>query len=228
MPVTIIPAILPKDLGEFENKFDKVKTLVDRVQLDVVDGVFAPAVTMEPQDLVGFTFGGVKLDVQLMVDEPIEWLEQCKAIGAERVIGHVERMEDLILFVAEAQVKGFGVGLGLDIETPVEKIAQVIEDLDVVLLMSDKAGQSGAEPFNEKVLPKIEEVRKLSKEITICVDGGLNVENIKKCLAAEWAEEIKEDELHRDFLNMEFAVGRELWNAVDVAAELEKLKHLRG
>src|SRR5687767_13645103 len=120
--VNIIPAILAKDLSEWEDKFDKVKGLVDRVQLDVVDGVFAPNKTIYPEDLVGQELGGVKIDVQLMVDEPIEWLEQCHSIGADRVFGHVERMEDEVLFVAEAQVKGFGVGLALDLDTPVSKI----------------------------------------------------------------------------------------------------------
>ena len=228
MPVTIIPAILPKDIAEFETKFDKVKGLVERVQLDVVDGVFAKAKTIEPQDLVGFTWGGVRLDVQLMVNEPIEWLEQCKRMGANRVIGHVERMEDQVLFIAEAQLGGFEVGLGLDIATPVETMTKVIGNLDLVLLMADKAGQTGQEPFNEAVLPKIEEVRRLCDDIVICVDGGLDVEEIKKCLVAEWAEEIREDDLHRDFLNMEFAVGRALWGADDISLKLENLKHLKS
>lgn len=224
--VTIIPAILPKNISEFEDKLDKVKSLVERVQLDIVDGVFAPLKTIEPQDLVGVSLGGVQLDIQLMVDEPIEWLAQCKTIGANRVVGHVEKMEDMVLFVAEAQLQNFEVGLGLDIDTPTSTIAKVVDDLDLVLLMSDKAGQSGMEPFNEKVLAKIGEIRKMRNEVVICVDGGLDLPQIKQCLVAEWAEEIREDNLHRDFLNMEFAVGRALWSSSDIAQKLEQLKQL--
>ncbi len=226
--VNVIPAILAKDLKEWEEKFDQVKELVERVQLDVVDGVFAANKTIFPQDLVGFSFGGVKLDVQLMVDEPIEWLEQCRAIGAERVFGHIEKMEDQILFIAEAQVKGFGVGLALDLETPVSRIAPgVIEDLNAVLLMSAKVGETGG-VFSEAVLPKIEEVRKLRKDILICIDGGLDVSEMKACVAAEWAEEIREDELHENLLDIEFAVGMHLLNAENLEEKLRKLRYLEA
>lgn len=224
--VKIIPAILPKSVEEWQEKFDKVKSLVERVQLDIVDGVFAKTKTIFPADLVGESFGGVKIDVQLMVDEPVEWLEQCVAIGADRVFGHVERMEDEILFVAEAQVKGFGVGLALDLDTPVAKVATVVDDLDAVLLMSVKAGESGRE-FVERVLPKIEELRGLRDDLIICVDGGLDVAEIKRCISAEWAEEIKEGELRRNLLDIEFAVGSSLWEADDLQEKLSNLQQLK-
>lgn len=224
--VKIIPAILAKDLKEWEEKFDMVKGLAERVQLDVVDGVFDENKTIFPQDLVGLEMGGVKIDVQLMVDEPIEWLEQCSAISADRVFGHVEKMEDEVLFVAEAQVKEFGVGLALDLDTPVSRIASVIDDLDAVLLMSVKAGETGQE-FVDKVLPKIEEVRKLRKDIVICVDGGLDVGEIKQCITAEWAEEIREGEFHKNLLDIEFAVGGHLFGAPNTEEKLNDLQHLR-
>lgn len=226
MSVVIVPTILTDNLTEFENKLAKVSSLVERVQIDVVDGVFADNKTLEPQDLVGVTMGGVKLDIHLMVDEPIEWLEQCKTIGADRVIGHIERMEDLILFVAEAQIKGFGVGLGVDIETDVEKLKSVIEDIDMVLLMSVKAGRGGQQ-FDERVLPKIEAIRAMRRDVIIMIDGGLGIKEIKKCLVAEWAQEIKEDRLNKDFLFMEFAVGSRLLKAEDVEKKLTQLKTLR-
>jgi len=69
-------------------------------------------------------------------------------------------------------------------------------------------------------------VRELSKTVLIIIDGGLNVENMKKCLAAEWAEEIAEDELDKSFLGMEFVVGFDLQNAENVEAELRKLENL--
>lgn len=221
----IIPAILATDLEEWNEKVDRVKGLVERVQLDVVDGVFAAKKTIFPEDLVGQQLGGVKVDVQLMVDEPIEWLEQCKAMGAERVIGQIERMEDQVLFIAEAQVKGFAVGLGLDIETPVEKIAAVIDDLDLVLLMSVKAGEGG-QVFDDRVLAKIEAVRKMRDDVIICLDGGLDVEEIKRCIGAEWAEEIREEQLHKNLLDVEFVVGSHLFEAADIEEKLTELRQL--
>jgi ribulose-phosphate 3-epimerase len=223
--VKVIPAILANNLNEWEEKFNKVKGLTEMVQLDVVDGVFTKNKTIFPQDLVGQAFGGTKLDVQLMVNEPIEWLEQCVSIGTDRVFGHVEMMEDQVLFVAEAQVKGFGVGLALDLDTPVSKISSVIDDLDAVLLMSVKAGETGQE-FVERVLPKIEEVRALRNDLIICIDGGLDIREMKACVSAEWAEEIKEGDLHKNLLDIEFAVGTHLLNAANIEEKLKKMEYL--
>ena len=225
--VKIIPAILASDLASFEEKFNKVTDLVDRVQIDVIDGVFAEQKTIELTELVGREWGGVKLDIHLMVDEPIEWLEQCKAIGADRVFGQIERMEDVVLFVAEAQLKGFGVGLAADLGTELDKIETVIADLDGVLLMSVKAGASGQE-FVGAVLPKIEEVRARRKGMPIIIDGGLDVEEIKQCIGADWAEEIKEDELREDFGDMEFVVGSTLWESGSIKEKLEQLENLKN
>lgn len=232
--VKIIPAILATSVEEFEEKYKRVKELVDRIQVDVIDEAFGGVKTIEPMEIVGpghwldkDSVKDIKLDVHLMVEEPVEWLEQCRALGADRVFGQVEKMEDSVLFVAEGQIKGFEVGLALDLDTPVEMIKPVIEDLDSVMLMSVKAGKSGQE-FVDLVLPKIEEVRKLRSHIKICIDGGLDVEEIKQCLVAEWAEEIREGQLHRDFTDMEFAVGSALWEADDIKKKLEELESLHG
>jgi len=64
--------------------------------------------------------------------------------------------------------------------------------------------------------------------VNIVVDGGLNVENIKKCLIAEWSQEIAEDEFNKSFLGMEFAVGSDLLNAENVEEELKRLESLVG
>ena len=105
------------------------------------------------------------------------------------------------------------------------KLEPYIWDVDGVLLLAVRGGDSGRE-FDPRVLPKIAEVRKMRRDVNICVDGGLNVENIKKCIVAEWAEEIREDDLNKDFLGIEFAVGSQLFEAEDVPNKLEMLRHL--
>lgn len=226
MPVSIIPAILPKTWEEFETKFSKVKDLVSRVQLDVVDGFFAPEKTIGPEELVNAE-KALRFDVHLMVDDPIKWLVRCDRGGADRVFGQIERMPDMKMFVAEGQLSNMYVGLALDLDTPAEKIADVIDEIDGVLLMSVKAGQSGQE-FMNRMLPKIEEVRALREDILICIDGGLDTPQIKQCIVADWAQEIKEEELHEDTLDLEFAVGDHLWNAENLEVKLEQLRYLRN
>lgn len=222
--IKIIPAILARNMGEFEEKFNLVLGKVERVQVDIVDGVFAEARTVGPEEL-GDLDTVVEFDMHLMVEEPVRWIDRCVTGGASRIFGQVEKMSDFVNFVAEAQVAGLGVGLALDIETPVEIISEVIYDLDGVLLMAVKAGASGQE-FDDRVLAKIEKIREMRDDVTIVIDGGLNEERIKDCVAAEWAEEIREGELHRNFMDMEFAVGTHLFDEDDIEGELGRLQHL--
>lgn len=223
--LTIVPAILPKSLAELEEELAKVWSFTSKVQLDVVDGVWAPEKTVGPEDLAKVDTA-VVFDAHLMVDQPEKWLDRCVEGGIERVFGQVEKMQDKAAFIADAAQKGMGVGLAYDVETPLSGLEDVINDLDAVLLLAVKGGAQGRE-FDERVLDRIKEVRKMNKRTVIVVDGGLNEENIRKCLAAEWAEEIAENELGREVLTMEFVVGSHLLTAGNVEQELENLKLAR-
>lgn len=224
--VTIIPAIMPKTLAEFEEKFYRIAGKVGRFQVDIIDGVYANNKTIYPEELEQVDTI-MKMDIHLMVNEPVEWIERCVRAGADRVFGQVERMREWDRFVAEGQVNGLQTGLAFDIETGVERLEEYIMDVDGVLLMAVKAGLSGQQ-FDARVKDKIEAVRKMRHDLPICIDGGLGVEEIKSCIAAEWAEEIKEHELNRNFLDMEFAVTSRIFEVEDSDRALEQLQHLRG
>lgn len=222
--ITIIPAILEKSLKEFEEKLSLVWGHVSRVQVDVVDGEFVEGKTIGPEEL-GQIDTVVAFDAHLMVKKPEDWIKQCVAGGIDRVFGQVEMMEDKVAFIGGAQAEGLAVGLAYDIDTPLDGLEEYINDVDAVLLMSVKAGAQGRE-FDERVLEKIKQVRKMSKRVHIVVDGGENEENIKKCIAAEWAEEIEEDELNKSVALLEFVVGSHLFEAKDVKQELGRLQRL--
>lgn len=223
--ITIVPAILEKDISSFEEKLKKVWGMCKRVQMDVIDGKFAPTETVMPEILLNIDTI-VDFEGQLMVDKPEEWVDRCVAAGMTALYGHVEKMADKVKFIADTQAAGLKVGLAYDIDTPLDGLEDVISNLDGVLLMSVKAGSQGVQEFDERVLEKIKKVRAMSEFVTIVVDGGLNVENIKKCLVAEWAQEISEDEFDKSFLGIEFAVGSDLLNADDVELELKRLENL--
>ncbi|MBI3954621.1 hypothetical protein HY333_01110 [Candidatus Collierbacteria bacterium] len=224
--VTIIPAILPRNIRELEEDLGKVWSFTPRVQLDVVDGKFSKIKTVGPEVLTQIDTI-VNFDVHLMVEEPERWIERCLLGGVESIYGQVEMMKNRTAFIADTQAEGMGVGLALDIETEVTHLEEVIHDLDAVLLMSSKAGGQGR-GFDQRVLAKIKAVRRLSKEVKIIVDGGLDEENIKRCIAALWAEEIEEEELNRSVAKLEFAVGSHLLTSSDVKAEWERLKRLES
>lgn len=223
--VTIVPAILEKDATAFEEKLKKVWGICKRVQMDIIDGEFADIKTVEPEVLLNIDTI-VDFEGQLMVRRPEDWIERCVQAGMTALYGHVEMMEDKVKFVADTQAAGLLAGLAYDIDTPLTGLEEYINDLDGVLLMSTKAGSQGINKFDERVLEKIKQVRKMNKKIKIVVDGGIDLESIKKCFEAEWAEEIAEDELDRNFGKMEFAVGSDLFEAEDVVVELERLENL--
>lgn len=220
--VTVIPAIMPKSLRELEEQLAKVWSFAPRVQLDVMDGICRPEKTISPE-LLNQIDTIVTWDVHLMVDQPEKWIRQCVMGGAERIFGQVEKMVDMTAFIADAEAETMAVGLAYDIDTPLDGLETVINDLDAVLLMSVPAGAQARE-FDERVLTKIKQVRKMNKRIPIVIDGGINEEKMKECLTAEWAEEIEEDELNRSTLGIEFVVGSHLLTAENVE---EELNHLR-
>jgi len=225
--VTIVPAILEKDITAFEEKLKKVWGITKRVQMDIIDGKFAPIETVMPEILLNIDTI-VDFEGQLMVERPEEWVDRCAAAGMTALYGHVEKMEDRAKFIADTEAAGMKAGLAFDIDTPLDGLEEMINNIDGVVLMSVKAGSQGVQKFDERVLAKIKKVREMSEFVNIVVDGGLNVENIKKCLIAEWSQEIAEDEFNKSFLGMEFAVGSDLLNAENVEEELKRLESLVG
>lgn len=222
--VTILPTLMPKSLEDFNQHFSKVIGHVSKIQIDVIDGVFAPNKTLAPEEFAVIDTV-TEFEAHLMVDEPMKWIPRCVAGGFSSVIGQVERMSDKAAFIADAQVAGLRAGLALSLDTPVEVLDDVIMDLDSVLLLAVPAGVSGGE-FDKRVIKKIEAVRSMREGLMICVDGGLDVPQIKQCIAGEWAAEIRNDDLHRDFLDVEFAVGAHIWSADNAIEKLDQLRKL--
>lgn len=221
--VQIIPAILTNNPEELREKISRVEGLarlaesdsrrMRRVQIDIVDGIFAKNKTVGLEVLEGMETA-LLLDVQLMVKEPMDWVERCTSILADRVIGHVETMGSQEEFVAKVAGSGAKVGLGLDLDTPIEAIEEnLLTSLDVVLVMSVKAGFGGQE-FEPRILEKIEKLKKLKEgdpnPFSICVDGGVNMDNIKQIIEAG-ADEV--------------AVGSSLFEG-DIEENISKLKSM--
>jgi ribulose-phosphate 3-epimerase len=178
----IIPAILEKEFSNVEKKLDKVNGLFPWVQIDVIDGVFSFGKTFDLELITKLTekINNPLFDIHLMVKEPIKWVEKCLFVGATRVIGQVEMMNNKEDFVNKVLETGMEAGLAFDIETKIEKIP---EETNVVLLLGRKAGFESFE-LNEMIWKRIEEVKKIREknnlEFKIAIDGGVNLENMEK------------------------------------------------
>ena len=118
-----------------------------------------------------------------MVVEPINWIEKCASVRASSIVGHIEKMKDQTEFVRKVREAGSGVGLAIDLNTPMGEIEKaVLADLDTILLMSVPAG-FGGQKFDQTVLEKIsklDQIRENDKySYMIHVDGGITLDNIK-------------------------------------------------
>lgn len=179
--VEIIPAILTSDIREVEEKLKRAEGVVKRVQIDIIDGVFANNKTIDPSSLENLEID-CDLDFHLMTKEPIDWVERAVRGGADRIIGQIEMMENQVDFVGKVQEAGLYVGLAINIATPVTELDPVVlTNLDVVLVMSVKAG-FGGQKFESSTLDKIKDLDEIRARddtpFRICVDGGETTEVI--------------------------------------------------
>ncbi len=190
--IEVIPAILTDDFTEAKELISRCEGVVEKISIDIIDGKFVDNKTIDP-NLLSEIDTALKIDYQLMVAEPVSWIERCVRGQANRIIGHVEKMKDQVEFIGRVQEVGALVGLAIDLETPVENLDSfVLTNLDVVLVMSVKAG-FGGQKFDEMVIEKIKELDRIRKKdntpYRIHVDGGVTSDNINK-IALAGADEV--------------------------------------
>jgi len=184
--VEVIPAILSDNPDEARELLKKTEGNVNRVQIDIIDNVFAENKTVDPS-VFEESFPTVKLDYHLMVKEPINWVERAIRGHADRIVGHIEMMGNQNEFVNRIHEFGLSAGLAVDLPTPVvEMNSEALSQVEVVILLSVKAGFGGQE-FDEKVYKKIKKLSEVRKndnlDFRICVDGGITKDRIKKLVS---------------------------------------------
>lgn len=177
----ILPSILEKDWSEIEKKLEICQGFARSVHIDFIDGKFAENSTfLDPQPFSDYA-EYFQLEAHLMVINPIDYLDSLFAAGFKTVIAQVEHMQDQIAFVAKAQQLG-GVGLAIDLDSPLSAIRVAKEDLDQILLLSVKAGHSH-QAFDPRVIDKL---KTLKNEYlgNIAIDGGISAGNIESLFEA--------------------------------------------
>lgn len=185
--VYVIPAILTNDPKELVEKMRALEGIAKRVQIDIVDGVFANNKTVLP-DVISSIETDLLLDFHLMTKEPTDWVERCVEGQADRIVGHIEKMTSQRDFVGKVSAVGAKVGLALDLETPVSAVeGAIMNNLDVVLVMSTKAG-FGGQDFDGGALGKIKQLNEIrardNTPFRICADGGINEDTIRQVVEA--------------------------------------------
>jgi len=185
----IAPSILAADFLKLGEEIKEVEAAgADYIHIDVMDGHFVPNITMGPGTVEAIkSLTSLPLDVHLMIDNPDQYIEAFAKAGADYITVHVEAAPHLHRTLQE--IKKFGVksGVVLNPATPAYTIKHILEDIDMVLLMTVNPG-FGGQSFIESVLPKITEIRNMGEEkglnLEIEVDGGINPETALLCKQA--------------------------------------------
>ncbi len=187
--IQISPSIFSADFTRLAEEVRAVERAgADRIHIDVMDGRFVPNISMGPFIVEAVdSLTDLPLEAHLMIEEPDRYAEAFMDAGADVIIVHQENTVHLHRVVESVRERGKQAGVALNPATPVQVLDGIIDDLDLVLVMSVNPGFSG-QRFIESVLPKIRRVREtITDRKTSCdleVDGGVNADTAPAAVSA--------------------------------------------
>lgn len=174
MKKIVVPAVIAKSQEELDGILEKISGNANLVQLDIMDGHFVPNQSLD------FEFqlprGKCIYEAHLMVNDPDKWI---KSFGKrmDTIIAHFESPTTSPSTIKLIKSIGKKAALALNPETKIEQIADYLDDLDQVLIMTVNPGFYGS-PFLPEVMAKITKLRQIRPELDIEVDGGIKPETI--------------------------------------------------
>ena len=181
--IKIAPSILSADFARLGDEIRAIEAAgADYVHVDVMDGHFVPNITIGPV-VVKSIKSKLPLDCHLMIENPEKYVEDFVKAGASSITVHEEVAPHLHGLIQK--IKGLGVRAGVSINpaTPIESIKEVLNDVDLVLVMSVNPG-FGGQSFIPEVIEKIKWLREQRADLDIEVDGGINAETARLCIDA--------------------------------------------
>ena len=187
MTVRITPSILNADFADMGREVRRIES-ADGVHIDVMDNHFVPNLTMGvPMVEALRKVSDLPFDAHLMIEDPDVWAPGYVDAGAQTVTFHLEAAKAPIRLAREIRSRGGRAAVALKPATPVEQIADFLDEFDQVLLMTVEPG-FGGQSFLDCVLPKIRRTRELidrtGKDIWLQVDGGVSPRTIARAARA--------------------------------------------
>ena len=189
MSVIVSPSLLSADFLHLSKDIEMVnRSQADWFHLDIMDGVFVPNISYGLPVVSQIKKMATKpLDVHLMIVQPERYVEAFHKAGADILTVHYEACTHLHRTIQQIKAQGMKAGVSLNPHTPVSLLEDVIEDIDVVLLMSVNPG-FGGQSFIEQTINKVDKLKKLIMESNshtlIEIDGGVNFDTGKRLVNA--------------------------------------------
>ncbi|GAA2105120.1 ribulose-phosphate 3-epimerase [Microlunatus panaciterrae] len=189
-----MPSLLSSDFANLQREIESVPS-ADALHVDVMDNHFVPNLTLGLPVVESIRKAtDAMLDIHLMIDEPDRWAPAYAEAGAESVTFHIEAAAAPVRLARELRSLGARAGMALKPATPIEGYADLLPELDMILIMTVEPG-FGGQKFLDLCLPKIRRTRELIDalgspgaqrrgDIWLQIDGGVSVETIERCAEA--------------------------------------------
>ncbi len=187
--IKIAPSILSSDFSKLGEEIKSLEDAgADMIHIDVMDGHFVPNLTLGPP-IVGAirSVTDLPFDVHLMMDNPMDFIDDFIDAGADNITVHAEVLSHLHRSIMYIKEKGVKASVALNPSTPIDVLEYVLDELDMVLIMTVNPG-FGGQKFISPMLGKIKSVKDMINSkgvnVDIQVDGGISPHNIDKVSAA--------------------------------------------
>lgn len=187
--IKLAPSMLAADFNRLGEQISLIEEAgAQYLHIDVMDGNFVPSISFGMPVIASIRKNSnLVFDVHLMVDEPIRYLEDFKQAGADIITVHAESCKHLNRTITKIKELGCKAGVALNPSTPLQVLEYVLNDLDMVLIMSVNPG-FGGQAFIPNSLLKIKQLKematKVGANIDIEVDGGINAANVTEIIDA--------------------------------------------
>ena len=187
--IQISPSILSADFSQLGNEIKKLSNAgADMIHVDVMDGHFVPNLTIGPPVIKDLKkYSSIPFDVHLMISPVHKYIQAYAEAGADIITIHPEATEDLQESINKIKKFKKKVGVSLNPKTKIDTIIEILNQINLVLIMSVNPG-FGGQKFMPEVLDKIRELVNIRKKqnlnFDIEIDGGINFENCKLAIDA--------------------------------------------